>query len=113
MEILSLNIQSYTKPFFWVREKKQSSAEVDLAIPFQDKIIPVEIKSGNEGTLKSLNQFVESTNHSYAVRMYAGEFKVNKNTRRKTLFTDEPALLSGYKNKRVPRIFPEQLQTLA
>ena len=61
-----------------MREKKQSSAEVDLAISFRDKIIPVEIKSGSEGTLKSLHQFVEATNHPYAVRMYAGEFNVRK-----------------------------------
>jgi uncharacterized protein len=77
-EILSLNIHSYKKPLFWVREKKQSSAEVDLAISFRDKVIPVEIKSGSEGTLKSLHQFIEATNHPYAVRMYAGEFNVRK-----------------------------------
>lgn len=77
-EILSLNIQSYTKPFFWVRDKKQSSAEVDLAISFRNKVIPGEIKSGSEGTLKSLHQYVKATNHPYAVRMYAGEFKVSK-----------------------------------
>jgi len=61
-----------------VREKKQSSAEVDLAISFRNKVIPVEIKSGSEGTLKSLHQFVEATNHPYAVRMYAGEFNIKK-----------------------------------
>jgi uncharacterized protein len=77
-EILSLNIQSYRKPLFWVREKKQSSAEVDMVVQFHDKVIPVEIKSGSEGTLRSLHQFVEATNHPYAVRMYAGEFKVSK-----------------------------------
>lgn len=77
-EILSLNIHSYRKPLFWVREKKQSSAEVDLAMSYRDKVIPVEIKSGSEGTLKSLHQYVEATNHPYAVRMYAGEFKISK-----------------------------------
>jgi predicted AAA+ superfamily ATPase len=75
-ELVSLNIQSYRKPLFWVRDKKQSSAEVDLAIPFRDKVIPLEIKSGSEGTLKSLHQFVEASDHPYAVRMYAGEFNV-------------------------------------
>ena len=77
-ELLSLNIHSYKKPLFWVRDKKQSSAEVDLAISFGDKVIPIEIKSGSEGTLKSLHQFVEATNHPYAVRIYAGEFKVSR-----------------------------------
>ena len=77
-ELLSLNIHGYKKPLFWVREKKQSSAEVDLAIQFRDKVIPIEVKSGSEGTLKSLHQFVEATDHPYAVRIYAGEFSVSK-----------------------------------
>lgn len=64
------------KPNFWVREKKQSSSEVDLVITYRTKVIPVEIKSGSDRTLKSLHQFVEAADHPYAVRMYAGEFKV-------------------------------------
>lgn len=77
-ELLSLQILQYKKPNFWVRDKSQSSAEVDLIIPFKDKIIPIEIKSGKEGKLKSLHQFIERTNHPYAIRMYAGEFKIEK-----------------------------------
>jgi len=71
-----LNTLSYKKPHFWVREKKQSSSEVDLVFTYQDKVIPIEIKSGSEGTLKSQHQFVERSNHPYAVRIYAGEFNV-------------------------------------
>jgi predicted AAA+ superfamily ATPase len=77
-ELISLNTINDKKPHFWIREKKQSSSEVDLVFAFQDKVIPIEIKSGSEGTLKSLHQFVEHTNHPYAVRMYAGEFKIVK-----------------------------------
>jgi len=77
-ELISLNTFSYKKHHFWIREKNQSSAEVDLVYPFRDKVIPIEIKSGSDGTLKSLHQFVERCNHSYAVRMYGGEFSVIK-----------------------------------
>lgn len=77
-ELISLNALTERKPHFWIREKRQSSAEVDLVFPYRDKVIPIEIKSGSEGTLRSLHQFVESTNHPYAVRIYAGEFKVVK-----------------------------------
>ncbi len=77
-ELISLNTIIDKKPHFWIREKKQSSSEVDLVVTYQDKAIPIEIKSGREGTLKSLHQFVERTNHPYAVRMYAGEFNVVK-----------------------------------
>jgi len=75
-ELISLNTISYNKPMFWVREKKQSYAVVDLVYSYGDKVIPIEIKSGSKGTLKSLHQFIEQTNHPYAVRIYAGEFKI-------------------------------------
>lgn len=77
-ELISLNSLNYQKPNFWVREKAQSSSEVDLIIQFKDKIIPIEIKSGKEGKLKSLHQFIEAVEHPYAIRMYAGEFKVEQ-----------------------------------
>ena len=77
-EILSLNVVSDRKPNFWVREKTQSSAEIDLVIQRGDKIIPVEIKSGAVGTLKSLHSFIDRANHKYAVRIYAGEFHIQK-----------------------------------
>ena len=75
-EIISLNTITNTKPNFWVREKRQSSSEVDLVYPYRDKVIPIKIKSGATGTLKSLHQFMEITDHPYALRIYAGEFKV-------------------------------------
>lgn len=75
-ELISLNTINDKIPHFWIREKKQSSSEVDLVYTYQDKVIPIEIKSGKEGTLKSLHQFIDHTNHPYAVRMYAGEYNV-------------------------------------
>lgn len=79
-EIISLNTISSTKPHFWIREKKQSSSEVDLVYPYQDKVIPIEIKSGATGTLKSLHQFMDRTDHPYAIRIYGGEYKVENST---------------------------------
>ncbi len=77
-EVISLNTITNTKPNFWVREKAQSSSEVDLVYPYGDKIIPIEIKSGATGTLKSLHQFMNRTSHPYAIRIYGGEFNVVK-----------------------------------
>ena len=77
-ELISMNRNHYRMPNFWVREKTQSSSEVDLIIPYQDKIIPIEIKSGKEGKLRSLHQFVEKADHPYAIRMYAGKFKIEQ-----------------------------------
>lgn len=79
-EILSRNSNSLNVPNFWVREKSQSSAEIDLILEHKNLIIPVEIKSGPTGSLKSLHQFVNRSNHSYAIRMFAGSFSIQQQT---------------------------------
>ncbi len=82
-EIISLNTLSYKKPNFWVRDKTQSTAEVDLLRVRNGIAIPIEIKSGATGTLKSLHQFIDQAPHSLAVRMYAGEYRIEKSKTRK------------------------------
>ena len=77
-ELISLNTLKNNTPNFWVREKNQASAEVDLIYRYENKIIPIEIKAGKVGKLKSLHQYVERSSHPYAVRIYAGKFKIEK-----------------------------------
>ncbi len=77
-ELISLNTITNAKPNFWVREKNQASSEVDLVYPFEDKVIPIEIKSGAKGTLKSLHQFTIRANHPYTIRIYGGNFKIEE-----------------------------------
>ncbi len=81
-EIISLSTGMYKKPHFWVRDKTHSSAEVDLVHVFKGLAIPIEIKSGATGTLKSLHEFMDRTPHQLAVRMYAGEFRIEKSKTR-------------------------------
>lgn len=45
---------------YWERDMKGSSAEVDYVINVGDKVIPIEVKSGKTGTLKSLNYFLQN-----------------------------------------------------
>jgi len=47
---------SYMHPelYYWCREKAQSNAEVDFVIQQGNSILPIEVKSGKTGTLKSL-----------------------------------------------------------
>ncbi len=77
-ELISLTSLTDTKPNFWVREKTQASSEVDLLFVFGTKIIPIEVKSGKSGSLKSLHQFIEQSPHPYAVRIYGGKFNIAK-----------------------------------
>jgi len=59
--------------FYWHREARSSNAEVDYLTVIKDMIIPVEIKSGKEGTLKSMKLFLETHPHSpYGIRLYGG-----------------------------------------
>ena len=73
---------------FWVREKSQSSAEIDYIFQYENHLIPVEVKSGSTGTLKSLFQYMEMTDHDIAVRLYGGKFSENELvTRNRKKFT--------------------------
>ncbi len=67
-------------PVFWVREKKQASAEVDFLIRHQSTIIPLEVKSGKPGSLRSLHTFIEQSGAKVAIRLYSGKIHVQKAT---------------------------------
>jgi len=45
--------------YYWAREAKSSSAEVDYLIVKDGKILPIEVKSGVSGKLKSLHQLLQ------------------------------------------------------
>ncbi len=53
---------------FWVRDKKSSRAEVDFLISCSSKIIPIEVKAGSTGTLKSLRLFMEENQSHVGIR---------------------------------------------
>lgn len=63
---------------FWARDKPQSNAEVDFVLPVEGRLIPVEVKSGASGRLRSLHAFVDAASHSDAVRLYGGGFRIEK-----------------------------------
>lgn len=56
------------KLFYWVREKSGSEAEVDFVAQVGLKIIPIEVKSGKSGTLKSLRVMASEKKLLTAVR---------------------------------------------
>lgn len=62
--------EPYAEPdlYCWMREKSQSSAEVDYVVAVGGKIVPVEVKAGRTGTLKSLHVFLRDKGQDFAVR---------------------------------------------
>ncbi len=71
-ELLAADTRTSKKLSFWVREKKQSNAEVDYIIKSDQYLIPIEVKAGKTGSLRSLHQFLERSAHPFAVRLNAG-----------------------------------------
>jgi predicted AAA+ superfamily ATPase len=53
---------------YWLREGKSSNAEVDYVISRGNLIVPIEVKGGKSGALKSLHQFVFRKRVVLAVR---------------------------------------------
>lgn len=54
--------------FYWLRESRAANAEVDFVIARDRGIIPVEVKSGKSGSLKSLQRFMRDKKQSLAWR---------------------------------------------
>ena len=75
-ELLASQNDVLQKPILWVREKKQANAEVDFLLVKNGDIIPVEVKSGTSGTLRSLHSFIDESGISNAIRLYNGQKSV-------------------------------------
>jgi len=68
-ELLS-SLDGHLPPYlhYWAREARSSSAEVDYVIA-NDKPVPVEVKAGKSGALKSLHLFLKEKPANFAVRL--------------------------------------------
>ncbi len=75
-ELLASTFYEMKPPLFWVREEARSNAELDFVLIENSRIIPVEVKSGKTGTLRSLHSFIDQTGIKLAVRLYSGEYSV-------------------------------------
>ncbi len=59
---------------FWVREAKNSQAEVDYLVAAGSRVLPIEVKSGADGRMKSLRSFLSSHPASpLGVRLHVGQ----------------------------------------
>ena len=72
-QLLSSLEPYYISPalYYWVREKKNASAEIDYLLTQGTNILPIEVKSGSTGSLKSLHLFMELKKLPHALRINA------------------------------------------
>jgi predicted AAA+ superfamily ATPase len=80
LELLK-NTSCYEKAalYYWQREAKSSQAEVDYVIQLQDKIIPLEVKSGTKGTMQSMHLFLKEKKSDFGIRLSLENFSALDN----------------------------------
>ena len=61
----------YVEPilFYWQREEKNANAEIDYVIQHGNIVMPVEVKAGTTGSLKSLHIFMGLKKLAKAIRI--------------------------------------------
>jgi hypothetical protein len=69
----------YQEPalYYWVSTNTHTSAEIDYVIQHGSKVIPLEIKAGKSGTLKSLHRFMHIKEYPLAVRINSAVPSIN------------------------------------
>ncbi len=75
--------------FYWHREQKNANAEVDYLRACEDQIVPVEVRAGSPGSLKSLQVFLAEKKRRFATRLNMdkpsiGTFKATISSRKET-----------------------------
>jgi predicted AAA+ superfamily ATPase len=55
--------------YYWARDKRGSSAEIDYLIQKDSKVIPIEVKSGPSGRLKSMMLYKNAYHPELAVKI--------------------------------------------
>ncbi len=76
-ELLAAKFNVLNELHFWTREKKEAISEVDYMYVFEGQLIPIEVKSGATGRLRSLHIFMESSPQQLAVRIYGGKLSID------------------------------------
>jgi predicted AAA+ superfamily ATPase len=60
--------------FFWVRDTSRGNAEIDYLLENDGGAVPVEVKAGASGSLKSLHQFLWRSGQRAGLRFYSGPY---------------------------------------
>jgi predicted AAA+ superfamily ATPase len=75
----------YSKPeyvnpelYYWQPPRTEAQAEVDFLYVFRNKIIPIEVKSGSRGTIKSLHSYIIKKQADLAIRISSAKPSVNQ-----------------------------------
>ncbi len=63
------NIYEEASLYYWAREARSSNAEVDYLTTCGSTVLPVEVKAGKTGTLRSMHMFLEKYHPPVGIRI--------------------------------------------
>lgn len=86
--------------FFWNREQKSSTAEVDYMVTVGSQILPIEVKAGTIGTLRSLKLLLEERKMPLGVRI----------SERPLSYVESVLSIPFYLIEQLPRLVRERLK---
>jgi predicted AAA+ superfamily ATPase len=70
-----------TDLYYWQREAKNSQAEVDYVVQFNNNILPIEVKAGTKGSMQSMYLFLKEKELSKGVRISIENYSIMERIR--------------------------------
>lgn len=84
--------------YYWIREQSGGLAEVDYTAAVNGQVIPIEVKSGKTGSLKSIQVFLEKKRNSpYGIHFSQRNYFMDKKVKQYPLYAVSSALTTGTK----------------
>lgn len=103
-QFVGQELVAYEKPYrraslyYWEREKSGSEAEVDFVVEVGDTIVPIEVKAGKKGRLRSLRQFMLEKKASLGIRLSQAPLSLD----------DQLLSVPFYMIEEIPRLVTQQ-----
>jgi predicted AAA+ superfamily ATPase len=86
--------------YYWRRSERNSQAEIDYLIQIKENVIPIEVKSGEGSTLKSMHLFLETHKNSpYGLRFSTQNYSTYEKIKSYPLYSAAKIFLN--KNDRI------------
>lgn len=77
--IKSMDSRMRTQLFYWHNENKGTSSEIDYLVQSDREILPIEVKSGKTGKMKSMREFLKQHTSEFGVRLSLESFSKYEN----------------------------------
>jgi hypothetical protein len=115
-QLLRLGFAANEEPrlFWWQREKRGSEAELDYVHALGARVVPIEVKAGKTGTLRSLHSFMAERDLDLALRVNSAPSVLHDVAQETPLGPANYRLLSlpAYLVEQAPRLLREAAESL-